>query len=66
MNNYHEIALEAIKNITKTEDPQRFAELNQTLYFCTKEAVRLQALKYNEEIGKSYIKSLEEYENRNS
>ena len=62
MNNYDEIALEAIKNIVKTNEPEMFATMNRTVYKCAYEAAKLQAERFNKDLDDSYIESLSKEE----
>lgn len=58
MDNYNDIALEAIKNVTLTANPADFASMNQTVYRVAMEAARLQAERFNKDLDESYINSL--------
>lgn len=58
MNNYVEIALDAIKNITNTDNPAGFASSNKTVFDVAVEAARLQAEQFNKDLDESYINSL--------
>ena len=58
MNNYNDVALEAIKNIVPTANPAGFASMNQTVYKVAIEAARLQAERFNKDLEQSYIDTL--------
>ena len=49
MNNYDEIAKEAVKNVTKCDS---ITTMNKHLYLCAYEAARLQAEKFNKDLDK--------------
>ena len=62
MNNYDEIALEAIKQACNTDEPFKFALMNETVYKCAYEAAKLQAQRFNKDLDDSYIESLSKEE----
>ena len=62
MNNYDEIAREAIRNIVHTDNLIRFISMNQTVYCCALEAAKLQAERFNKDLDDSYIESLSKEE----
>ena len=62
MDNYDEIALEAIKKVCNTDKPFKFALMNETVYKCAYEAAKLQAERFNKDLDNSYIESLSKEE----
>ena len=56
MNNYDEIAKEAVKRIDRTFT---LATLETLLYQCAYEAAKLQAERFNKDLDDSYIEYLE-------
>ena len=56
MNNYDEIAKEAIKRVDKTST---LTTLETLLYKCAYEAAKLQAERFNNDLDASYIRYLE-------
>ena len=56
MNNYDEIAKEAIKRVDRTST---LATLETLLYQCAYEAAKLQAERFNADLDASYIRYLE-------
>jgi len=56
MNNYDEIAKEAIKRVDRTST---LATLETLLYQCAYEAAKLQAERFNKDLDASYIRYLE-------
>ena len=58
MNNYKDIALEAIRNVTKIDNPIAFASMNQTVYSVAMEAARLQSERFHKDLEQSYIDTL--------
>lgn len=56
MNNYDEIAREAIKRVDRTST---LATLETLLYQCAYEAAKLQAERFNNDLDASYIRYLE-------
>ena len=59
MNNYDEIARQAVKNVTKCDS---ITTMNKHLYLCAYEAAKLQAEKFNKDLDDSYIESLSKEE----
>lgn len=55
MNNYDEIAKEAVKNITECD---LITTMNKHLYLCAYEAAKLQAERFNKDLDESYIEYL--------
>lgn len=58
MNNYKDIALEAIKNVTLTKNPIAFASMYHTVYAVAIEAARLQSERFHKDLEQSYIDTL--------
>ena len=58
MNNYKDIALEAIKNVTLTKNPIAFASMYHTVYTVAIEAARLQSERFHKDLEQSYIDTL--------
>ena len=56
MNNYDEIAREAVKRVDRTST---LTTLETLLYQCAYEAAKLQAGRFNDDLDASYIKYLE-------
>ena len=56
MNNYDEIAKEAIKRVDRTSP---LTTLETLLYQCAYEAAKLQAERFNDDLDASYIRYLE-------
>ena len=68
MNNYDEIAREAVKNVTgfpanSGANVQNYN--NAPLYECAYEAAKLQAKRFNDDLDASFIKYLESKEDLN-
>ena len=64
MNNYDEIAKEAIKKVLGEEDYKKYCSNKVALkdsygYKCAYEAAKLQAERFNDDLDASYIKYLE-------
>ena len=59
MNNYDEIAREAVKNVTECDS---ITAMNKHLYQCAYEAAKLQAERFNKDLDDSYIESLSKEE----
>jgi len=56
MDNYNEIAKEAVKRVDRTST---LATLETLLYQCAYEAAKLQAERFNKDLDDSYIEYLE-------
>ena len=56
MNNYDEIAKEAVKRVDRDN---KLATLETLLYKCAYEAAKLQAERFNDDLDDSYIEYLE-------
>lgn len=59
MNNYDEIAREAVR---RTDRDNKLATLETLLYKCAYEAAKLQAERFNKDLDDSYIESLSKEE----
>ena len=55
MDNYDEIARQAVKNVTKCDS---ITTMNKHLYLCAYEAAKLQAERFNKDLDNSLIESL--------
>lgn len=66
MENYDEIALQAIKNACLVDEPEKFVNfdnnMNIIIYEVAYEAARLQAERFNKDLDDSYIESLSKEE----
>ena len=66
MNNYDEIAKEAIRNACLVDEPEKFINfdnnMNIIIYEVAYEAARLQAERFNKDLEDSYIESLSKEE----
>lgn len=59
MDNYDEIARQAVKNVTECDS---ITTMNRHLYLCAYEAAKLQAERFNKDLDNSYIESLSKEE----